>query len=284
MRSLFFFLILSIPAARAEPAMWLVQSPTAKIYLFGTMHILPTPVDWFSPKIAAALNDSAVLIEEVDIRLAQTDAMNRIIAMATSSDTDLWQILPKASAEKFRKLIKACHLPASVVAHMRPWFATFQPEICEVMKATTDQNFTTNGPEAVLATRARQAGKRVEFFETAEEQISAASSAPINVQIAALEQSIDEADKNPTEVADVEKTWFAGNVDAIAKDAAAMRAFNNDMYVSLFVNRNIRFARRIAALLQGHETIFVAIGAGHLTGPDSVQAQLQKQNIPSKRM
>jgi uncharacterized protein YbaP (TraB family) len=34
----------------------------------------------------------------------------------------------------------------------------------------------------------------------------------------------------------------------------------------------------------GDRNIFVAIGAGHLVGPDSVQVQLKKIDIASKRL
>jgi uncharacterized protein YbaP (TraB family) len=36
-------------------------------------------------------------------------------------------------------------------------------------------------------------------------------------------------------------------------------------------------------MLKGHGTVFVAIGAGHLAGPDSVIAMLAKQGIQAKR-
>jgi uncharacterized protein YbaP (TraB family) len=51
------------------------------------------------------------------------------------------------------------------------------------------------------------------------------------------------------------------------------------IYQKLIVDRNVRWADRIAEL-QGTPGIrFVAVGAGHLVGADSVQAQLAKKGI-----
>jgi uncharacterized protein len=277
-------LIISGTVARAEPAMWVVQSPTAKVYLFGTMHILPKPADWLSPKIASAFGDSQVLFEEADIGLVQPEVVSRVMNQAVSPDTDLWQMLPAETATKFRKLVQGCHLPPGVVAHFRPWFASQLPTLCELMAASPGQSFASSGPEATFITKAKQTGKRIDFFETAEQQIGYLSSSPEKVQIAQLEQAIDDANSNPAELADLEKTWLAGDMKAIAKSVADLRAHGEDFYRTVFVNRNERFAQRIAALLAGHETVFVAIGAGHFSGPDSVQAQLLKQHIEAKRI
>jgi uncharacterized protein YbaP (TraB family) len=45
------------------------------------------------------------------------------------------------------------------------------------------------------------------------------------------------------------------------------------------VQRNQTWAGKIIAMLQQPGTIFIAVGAGHLAGPDSVQAQLQSRGI-----
>ena len=62
-----------------------------------------------------------------------------------------------------------------------------------------------------------------------------------------------------------------------------MRAQGADFYDMIFTQRNVRFAARIAQALKGSQTVFVAIGAGHLAGPDSVQAQLGKLKIATTK-
>jgi len=266
--------------AAAEPAIWLVQSPTAKIYLFGTMHILPKKMDWLGAKTKAAFDASDTLFEEADVGMVQPQALAHFMNLATSPDIDLWQLLPAKSADKFRDLLRACHLPVNLVQHFRPWYAAMMPTVCQIMN---EGNFNTkDGPEAIFVAGAKKAGKKIDFFETADEQMALLSGSPEKVQLAELEQAIDETDDGSLDA--MEKSWAAGDVAEMARLVVKTRGENAAFYDVLFVKRNAKFAARIAGLLRGHGTVFVAIGAGHLAGPDSVQAQLAKSGILAARL
>jgi uncharacterized protein YbaP (TraB family) len=265
--------------AAAEPAIWLVQSPTAKIYLFGTMHILPRKIEWLGPRTQAAFDASGTLFEEADVGMVQPQAMAHFMSQATSPDIDLWRLLPPKSAAKFRDMLRACHLPVNIVQHFRPWYAAMMPTVCQIIN---EGHFTTqDGPEAIFIARAKQQGKKIDFFETADEQMALLSGAPEKVQLAELEQAIDESDDGSLDA--METSWAAGDVAEMARLVVKTRHENAELYHVVFVQRNAKFAARIAAMLRGQGTVFVAIGAGHLAGPDSVQAQLAKAGISAER-
>ncbi len=278
------FLFLAAAPAHADPAIWQVQSPTAKIYLFGTMHILPNKIDWFGPKIAAAFQDSTVLMEEADVGLTNPEALQGIMAQAIAPDYDIWSKLSASSAAKFRHQVEKCHLPDEIVAHFKPWFAAMLPTVCALMEKSDDVSVSSSSPEANLLAKAKDSGKQLDFFETPEQQIGYLSSASDAVQIKELENAIDEGDSSGEDLNAMEKAWQAGDVPAIAKLVADMNAKSPDFYTMIFTQRNARFATRIAALLHGTKTVFVAIGAGHLAGPDSVQAQLAKAGVEAKKL
>jgi hypothetical protein len=61
------------------------------------------------------------------------------------------------------------------------------------------------------------------------------------------------------------------------------RLENPELYDRLMTRRNQDFARQIKAKLAGKGVSFVAVGAGHLAGPDSVQVQLKKLGVKAKR-
>ncbi len=271
-------------AARAEPAIWMVQSPTAKIYLFGTMHILPNKADWFSPKIAAAFNDSAELIEEADVGLSNPAALQNIMSQAVAPDYDLWGKLTPAASAKFKTLLGKCHLPDAVVGHFRPWFAAMLPTVCNVMDHSPGMQVSSSSPEAALLAKAKTAGKSQDFFETPEQQIGYLSSATEAVQLKELESAINDGSAGGDDLSGMESVWLAGDTDGIAKLVAGMRSQGADFYDMIFTKRNERFAAKIAALLRGSKIVFVAIGAGHLAGPDSVQAQLAKLSISTSKL
>jgi uncharacterized protein YbaP (TraB family) len=52
----------------------------------------------------------------------------------------------------------------------------------------------------------------------------------------------------------------------------------------MFIDRNVRWANWIVQRLKTPGTVFVAVGAGHLSGPDSVQSQLASLGVKSARI
>jgi hypothetical protein len=83
------------------------------------------------------------------------------------------------------------------------------------------------------------------------------------------------------------KDWQGGDVEAIAAlENSDMREKYPVLYSTLLAERNRRWARQIAQLLQPQpqQSIFIAVGAAHLAGPDDVQTQLQKLGIHVERV
>jgi len=277
-------LVVALPA-RAEPALWVVQSPTAKIYLFGTMHILPKPADWFGPKIAAAFKDSSALWEEADIGMNDPNVMSHIMSEAMSQDYDLWSALPSDYADKLRDQLNGCGLNEAVVAHVRPWMAAMMVSICQMTASAGGKlGPMHDNPEAVLMDKAHETAKEINYFETADQQIGYLANAPENAQMGQLRQAIDDASGGKDDYAATESAWVNGDVSAIAKTVDQSRKEDPAFYATVFPERNARFAARIEEMLKANQTAFVAIGAGHLAGPDSVLAVLARQGITAQRL
>jgi uncharacterized protein YbaP (TraB family) len=63
-----------------------------------------------------------------------------------------------------------------------------------------------------------------------------------------------------------------------------IRAQSPQTYKTLFSDRNANWAGWIANRMAQPGTVFVAVGTGHLVGPDSVQTQLAARGIQSARI
>ena len=275
--------LVALPA-RGEPALWRVDSPTARVYLFGTMHILPKQAAWFAPKIAAAFNASGTLWEEADVGQADANAASGILGRALDDNYDLWSHLPAGYADKFRGQLTDCHLPPEIVTHTRPWMAAMMASICQMMKEEGGNLGPMRAaPEAMLADKAHESGKPMQFFETAQQQIDYLANAPETAQLSQLRQAIDEAAGGKDDFAHTEAAWLEGDVAAIAASVAHTRDSDPAFYATVFPERNARFAARIEQMLRERGTVFVAIGAGHLAGGDSVIAMLAKKGIVAAR-
>ena len=72
--------------------------------------------------------------------------------------------------------------------------------------------------------------------------------------------------------------------DALARTMNDSLKDSPEVAKTLLTDRNARWATWIKERLAKPGTVFVAVGAGHLAGNDSVQAQLAKQGIKAERI
>ena len=54
------------PQSAPRPALWLLADTDTKIYLFGTIHILPHGFQWRGPAINRAIEEADELVMELD--------------------------------------------------------------------------------------------------------------------------------------------------------------------------------------------------------------------------
>jgi uncharacterized protein YbaP (TraB family) len=271
---------LSVPAA-AEPALWKIQGPHATIYLFGTIHVLKPNLGWESPRIATALKDSGSLWLEVNN--ADDPAVMQPLVMKYGLDPahPLSTKLDAGSKAKLAALLTPLGVTPAQFEPFRPWMAATAITVLPIVKAGYNLD---SGAEHVVTAEMKTANKPVLGFETAEEQIRYLADTPPEVELAFFKSSLDEAEKAVPMIDDMVSSWMAGDETKLEEVLNAdIKDDYPDLYQRLIVARNRRFAAQIAKLAQGEGTVFVAIGAAHLVGADSVQADLKGMGIEAVR-
>ena len=270
------------PASRqiAKPALWKVSDADTTIWLFGTIHILPPGIDWYSGKIAKALEGSDTLVTEVvDADDPQVAAKVAQIALAEPG-RNLRDQLPADVRKTYEATLTALELPVSAFDANDPWYAAVALSTLPIMK----QGYgVVNGAEAQLTARAKARGMRQVGLETAEQQLGLFDSLPAETQVTYLSEVLESFPKVGDEIHAMVEAWKAGRADELA------RLMNEDesdpmLMKVLLVDRNKAWAQWIAKRLEQPGTVFVAVGAGHLAGRESVQAQLAAQKIQAKRV
>ena len=83
---------------------------------------------------------------------------------------------------------------------------------------------------------------------------------------------------------EMQAAWKRGDQSVFVNMLAQLRQASPDTYRMMFTERNERWADWIRARMQAPGTVFVAVGAGHLAGPDSLLVQLAERGIPSQRV
>jgi uncharacterized protein YbaP (TraB family) len=276
-------LLLATLCATAKPALWVVKDADTTIYLFGTVHLLPNDTDWRYPALDQALAAS----DSLTIELTDDDPV-RMQALVLQYGLDpAHPLSDKLSAAENATLAKAAQtvgVPGGVntLQMMRPWLAGLTLAVAPLLKAGMDP---AHGVDKLLKAQMLAAGKPVDGLETAEQQIRFLADLPADVELEFLRSTLRDVDKGSTELTTLIDAWKNGDVATIARiEDEDLAQHAPELYQRLLVQRNQAWATKITAMLRKPGTFFIAVGAAHLAGPDSVQAQLETRGTSVKRL
>ena len=238
-----------------EPAMFVVHDADTTIYLFGTFHALDGQSRWFDSGVRSAFEQSGELVLET-----------------------LLPEGPVAPAE----LNHALRAPS-----VKP-SASFLATTKMAISAGRSQGMQfDNGADMVLRRAAEDEGKQVAGLETLEFQLNMFNRMPGGatppVAAAATAGGASQMQSLSNAMAEMQSAWKCGNQDIFVRVLDEMRRGSPDTYRMMFTERNARWADWIAARMQAPGTVFVAVGAGHLAGKDSVLVRLAEKGIESAR-
>lgn len=265
----------------ADPALWVVKDADTTVYLFGTIHVLKPGLSWFDEAVKTAFDKSDQLVLEMvqpdQATMQQIVLKNGII----TSGPPLTEQLPADKRGAYVKALTDAGLPPQAFDRMKPWLAGVTLSIAPIQKLGYDPK---NGPETVLADAAKAAHKPVAGLETAEQQIGYFNGLSQKAQIDFLTSTVEDLPKAGEEMAEMVDEWAKGDPDALARTMNDSLKDSPEVAKTLLTDRNARWATWIKERLAKPGTIFIAVGAGHLAGNDSVQAQLAKQGIKAERI
>ena len=189
--------------------------------------------------------------------------------------------LTAADQPALAKHMEAIGLPRAAYDRMRPWLAASYLQVQSLQKVGYDP---ANGPEKVIADAAKQAGKPISGLETAPEQIGFFAGLSDAAQVAMLDETLEEMPKLQSEMGKMVDQWAAGKTDLIAKELNEGVTRSPEAMKVLLTDRNKRWADWIKARMAQPGTVFIAVGAGHLAGADSVQAELARRGVRTRRV
>jgi hypothetical protein len=146
-----------------------------------------------------------------------------------------------------------------------------------------------NGADMVLRRVAEDEGKPVAGLETLQAQLDMFLKLPAPTPPRAVKagQPVAESgsmDRLSKSMAEMQSAWKRGDQGVFVRMLGQLEQGSPDTYRMMFVERNARWADWIRARMQTPGTVFVAVGAGHLAGKDSVLARLGDLGIYSARV
>lgn len=276
------FLAILSHLAHAEPALWSAHSGTATIYLFGTVHLLKDDTHWRSPRIERALSESGELWLEVP------DAANKdaLVALVRQFGMDaahpLSTRLDPATLAHLQAVAARLGIgQVAVLEPMRPWMAGMFLSIQQAQSGGYDK---VQGVDTLLQQDMAKSNRPVFGLETVQQQLRYFASLTPEAEVQMLDQALDEIDQGTQALDDIVTAWSAGDQDRIAQLMdAGFRDRDPVAYQALLIDRNVAWAKRLKERLAGNGVAFVAVGAGHLAGQDSLQSKLEELGVKVER-
>ena len=268
------------PLPPLSPALWKVSDADTTIYLFGTIHLLPAGMDWLGGPLAEAVGSADELvteIPEVGDSTVQASLLDRAVLPKGKS---LRGLLAAAERAKLEATLTGFNLPIDSFDSYKPWYAAVVLATIPLLR----EGFAIgNGVESALAERIKARGRPRLALETIDYQLALFDGLTLAVQQRYLGEVIDALPTLRRDVNEIVSEWGEGDA---ARLAELMNAAEDDpeMVAVLLTNRNRIWARWIEARLASPGTSFVAVGAGHLGGPGSVQDQLTGLGIVTTRV
>jgi uncharacterized protein YbaP (TraB family) len=271
-----------VPQAEgAGPALWVVRDDDSTIYLFGTVHMLRPTTAWGSARVDAAFDSADQIWFEISNPDDQAAIMPLIQQHGISPDRPLSSLLTAGEMTALNAAAAAAGMPAGQIDVFRPWFAGLALSVAPLIKAGYDPR---SGVEIVLKERAEAAGKPVQGLETIDKQVGILAGMPEADQLAFLRSLLESWEDATVELDRMVDAWASGDVALLEQVAIdEMRSETPALYEALLVRRNLDWADQIQTLLEGSGSVFIAVGAAHLAGDDSVQQILEGRGLTVTR-
>jgi uncharacterized protein YbaP (TraB family) len=271
-----------MPTVDADPALWVVRDADTTIYLFGTVHALRPGLGWFDEAVADAFNAS----EEVIFEIPQTDdpaAMQGLIArLGVAQDgRTLSSRLTDDQRATYTRAMQSIGMPIPAFDRLEAWVPGVLLSVIPLMQRGYDP---TQGAERILSNAATAAGKRVGALETAEQQLGFFDTLPEAAQIKFLLDSAEAAVSPEDKTQAMINLWAAGNPDDLGQMINAEMQDDDALRDALLTRRNANWTQWIQTRMDQPGTVFIAVGAGHLAGNESVQSMLTSGGVTVTRI
>ena len=261
------------------PFMWHIKTAKANLYLAGSIHALNKDYYPFSPAYINAFDTSDQLVVEINTSNLDPITSRHYIKSLTWLEQGR-TLSNKLSQQDIHKLIpfaKRTGMPIQTLLTLRPW--VLLEMITQYQIAQT--NFQAAlGVDQFFIQRAQDKNKKSLELESLAEQINAINGAEESAQIAAISLALSQLNQGQTQLTQLANFWQAGNERELylyRQNDIAEQPQIAPLMEQLLDKRNKTMAAKIATYLEAGGRYFVMVGALHLSGPNSVQNELNKR-------
>ena len=239
-------------------------------YLFGTFHLLCKDDIKFSEQLKNSLRTA----DEVYMEMDMDDPSTMLSGLLYMNMKDGKKLKDLYTADEYKKVESyfsdSLGMPMMMFQSIKPYFlvAMLYPKMMNCN--------TASGVEEELMKLSKENKKEIKGLETMQFQASVFDSIPYEWQAKELLKNIDSFSIYKKEFDTMILEYKDQQLSAMEK-LLAKSEFGSDKYEDiLLTKRNINWVDQLKSIMQ-KESVFVAVGAGHLVGEKGLLNLLRKE-------
>ncbi len=284
----FLLLLVVVPAQaqgelNATPAMWLVERGDAKLYMLGSVHLLPDHISWYGGDIEQVVTSADEVVFEVHLT-PETEAQSAQLVMANGLLANGDLLSNHLEDDVYKDLIataQAFGIPGPAISTFKPWYASLILSVSAIIQQGWDPE---SGVDKYIEQVSASSGKKISELETVEFQMSTLYDHPLDVQTAMLEDTLVQLKDIRTITLEMVESWASGDVARM--DAAFLEPMKEqtEIYAKLVVQRNKNWMPVLEGLIAKDQTTLVVAGVAHFIGDDGIVGMLEAQGFTVRRI
>jgi uncharacterized protein YbaP (TraB family) len=267
------------PAPPPSPLLYEVTGPDGAVegWMLGTIHLLPDDLEWRSAAIDTVVDNADRLVVEI-AGLEDREAIARLFAqLATTPGLPaLEQRVPPSKRAQLDAMIARSGRDSGDFRAIETWAAAL------MLAQVNSLGDPANGVDRMVVREFE--GREVLEFEGAEVQLGIFDRLSEKDQRVLLNEAIMDRDEAREDANALLRAWLSGDEAAIEKATVTGAMEDREIRDALLVRRNRAWVRRLVPLLRARERPLVAVGAGHLVGPDGLPALLRAHGYSVRRI
>jgi len=273
--------VLFSATAFALPAMWLAHKGDTRIWLFGSVHLLPPGIEWRSEILESALQNADTVYFEaiVDLEDPGADAREAMGKYLVPSGSRLLDLLTPEERELVAWAAKEVGAPLSGLNIFTPWVAA---EVLTTFLAARQGFDFAAGVDVTL--QGEVSRNKLRAFETLADQFAFFDEIPDDQQIAYLLSTAKGIQTTPDALKAIVANWAAGKPEEIAHNVADDLGTGGSTDDILLHRRNARWLEELKTLLGEPGDTLVVVGAAHLAGDGSLLDLLEAEGLTIERV
>ncbi len=255
----------SVFVAIAEPQAIHLKKGQQRLAVFATLHVAKPDFYPLPKAVTEALSHSDALAVEMDV--TDPKVISETMQLMVNSKQTKGMRLDAARLKQLQQVI------GPMAAGFADMPLAFVALTASIMRAE-QLGYTATGVDITLINNAKSLKKTILSLETPAEQMGSFEDIPDAEAVVLFDNTFSE--QGVDDIRKAESLWKT-NDKAIAEQLIAQtQADTPQLYQRLVIERNRNMAQRIAEQNQRYPRLFVAIGALHLYGTDSVVDLLEK--------